>query len=79
MTVPLETVRRYLGPVGADPGCDASLETFDLFLEADLGGRSAPELYPAAAVHLEGCPDCREDYIGLRELVQSAAEWPAPG
>lgn len=78
MNVPLEMLRRLVGPPGADAGCDASLETFELFLEADLAGRPAAELYPAAAVHLEGCPDCREDYVGLRALVLSTAEWPSP-
>ena len=62
-----EVLRRFdLTTVGADPGCDGSLDTFELFLEADLAGQPAAELYPSAAVHLEGCPDCREDYAGLR-------------
>ena len=26
------------------------------------------------AVHLEACPDCREDYVGLRSLVQAGEE-----
>ncbi len=77
MSGPAEVLRRLIGPVGADPGCDGSLDTFELFLEADLAGQPAAELYPGAAVHLEACPDCREDYAGLRELVLAAAEWPA--
>jgi hypothetical protein len=76
MNVSVEVLRRLIGPAGADPGCDGSLETFELFLEADLAGEPASELYPGAAVHLEACPDCREDYAGLRDLVLAAAEWP---
>ena len=80
MNVPVEVLRRLIGPACADPGCDGSLETFELFLEADLAGRPAAELYPGADVHLEACPDCREDYVGLRDLVLAEAEWPAnPG
>lgn len=73
-------LRRLIGPAGADPGCDGSLETFELFLEADLAGQPAAEHIPCAAVHLEACPDCREDYIGLRDLVLAEAKGPAtPG
>jgi hypothetical protein len=80
MSGPAEVLRRVIGPVGSDPGCDGALETFELFLEADLAGRSAAEVYRGQAVHLEACPDCREDYAGLRELVLAAADYPAsPG
>ena len=80
MSASADLLRRLVGPTGVDPGCDGSLETFELFLEADLAGQPAAEIYPAAAVHLEACPDCSEDYAGLRELVVAAADWPAsPG
>ena len=74
MSGPNDVLRGWIGPVGADPGCDGALKTFDLFLEADLAGRPAAELYPGQAIHLEACPDCREDYVGLRSLVQAGEE-----
>jgi hypothetical protein len=74
VSVPPEMLRRLLGPAGDDPGCDGSLDSFELLLEADLAGRSAAALYPGAAVHLEACPDCRQDYVGLRVLVLAAGE-----
>ena len=80
MNGPADLLRTWIGSVGDDPGCDGALETFELFLEADLAGRRAAEQYPGQAVHLEACPDCREDYAGLRELVLASADWPAsPG
>ena len=69
MNGPADLLRSWIGPVGADPGCDGALDAFELFLEADLAGRPAADLYPGQAVHLEACPDCREDYVGLRALV----------
>ena len=75
MNASADVLRRLVGPTGADPGCDGSLQTFERFLEADLAGRPAAEIYPGAAVHLDACPDCREDYAGLRELVLAAADW----
>jgi hypothetical protein len=45
-----------------------------------LVGGASLELYPGAAVHLEACPDCREDYVGLRDLVLAEENRPAsPG
>ena len=77
MSGPADLLRSWIGPGGADPGCDGALDTFELFLEADLAGRPAADLYPGQAVHLEACPDCREDYVGLRELVLADGEGPA--
>jgi hypothetical protein len=67
-----EAVRELLGRHGADSGCDDSGEVLDQWIEAELAGLAAAELFPDVAVHLASCPDCREDYEGLRELVRSS-------
>jgi hypothetical protein len=64
-------IRRILGPDGPDAGCERSLELLDQVIEADRAGRAVRDAFPDIAVHLEACPDCREDYDGLRELVRS--------
>jgi hypothetical protein len=46
-----------------DPGCQATLDVFDLYVEADLSG-----IDPA---HLRSCPACRLDYEGLRAAVNA--------
>lgn len=63
--------RRLLGPAGDDPGCEGTLGRLDEL--AELGPALATPAGPLVAVtrHLEACPDCREDYEGLRELVRS--------
>jgi hypothetical protein len=68
--------QHLLGRRGADAGCDDSLEVLDLFVEEELEGRRAADTFPAVAVHLESCPDCREDYEGLRELARSNGSAP---
>lgn len=62
-------LRGLLGRRGDDAGCEESLEALDLVVEAELSGRPVAETFPAVAVHLDSCPDCREDYEGLRALA----------
>jgi hypothetical protein len=49
-----------------DPGCEATLEVFDLYVESDLSGVDAATRFPGAVAHLRSCPACRLDYEGLR-------------
>ncbi|HSL35156.1 MAG TPA: hypothetical protein VK871_15995 [Candidatus Limnocylindrales bacterium] len=69
-----DLLQSILGPAGPDAGCDGGLEVLDLFVEAELAGRPADALFPDVAVHIQACPDCREDYEGLRELARSDGE-----
>lgn len=69
-----DLLQSILGPAGPDAGCDGGLEVLDLYVEAELAGRPAAALFPDVAVHIEACPDCREDYEGLRELANTEPE-----
>jgi hypothetical protein len=64
-----DILRRVLGPTGSDPGCDHTGELLDQFVEAELAGRPAREMFPDVASHQDGCPDCREDHLALRDLA----------
>lgn len=64
-----EAMRGLFGRGGDDAGCEESLEVLDLVVEAELSGRPVAEAFPAVAVHLDSCPDCGEDYEGLRALA----------
>ena len=66
-------VRRILGRDGPDAGCDHSGELLDQLVEAEAAGRPAAELFPTVAAHLASCPDCHEDYLGLREAARVAS------
>jgi hypothetical protein len=54
-----------------DPGCQATLDVFDLYVETDLSGSDPAARFPGAAAHLRSCPACRLDYEGLRAAVDA--------
>ena len=54
-----------------DPGCQATLDVFDLYVEMDLSGIDPATRFPGAAAHLRSCPACRLDYEGLRAAVNA--------
>ena len=65
------TIQRILGPAGPDSGCDRAGDLLDQLVEAERAGRPMTEALRAVATHLEGCPDCHEDYLGLRALADA--------
>jgi anti-sigma factor RsiW len=71
MNQPGEALRWILGTSGPDAGCDRSGELLDQLIEAELAGRAASDEFPEVAAHLASCPDCHEDYVGLREVAMS--------
>jgi hypothetical protein len=68
-----------LGTPGDDAGCDGGLAFLAEYVEAELEGREARELFPALAAHLRNCPACAEDYEGLLALVRGARRAPGEG
>jgi hypothetical protein len=66
-------LRRILGTAGPDAGCDLSGDVLDQLIEAEGAGRPAAEVFPKVAAHLASCPDCHEDYLGLREAARIAS------
>lgn len=65
------TIRRILGPTGPDSGCERSGDLLDQLVETERASRPMTKALRAVANHLEGCPDCREDYLGLRALADA--------
>lgn len=65
-------LRRILGTAGPDAGCDLSGDVLDQLIEAEQAGRAAADAFPKVAAHLASCPDCHEDYLGLREAARAA-------
>jgi hypothetical protein len=49
----------------------------DEYVELELAGADAEAKIPGLRAHLEGCPACHEEYVGLRELA-AAPSPPAP-
>jgi hypothetical protein len=64
-----DELRRVLGPVGPDIGCDECFERLDEYVELELAGSDADAAIPGMRTHLEGCPACREEEESLRALL----------
>jgi hypothetical protein len=64
-----ELLERLLAPRGYEVGCDECFDRLDEFVELELAGSDADARIPGLRAHLDGCPACREEYQGLRELA----------
>jgi hypothetical protein len=68
-----QALRRLLGPVGPEVGCDTCFEELDRYVELSLAGLDADAAIPGLLAHLAGCPACREEHESLRAFVGSRA------
>lgn len=64
---------RLLGPDGYEVGCQECFERLDEFVELELAGRDGEQAIPGFRAHLQGCSACREEYEGLRALLEAHA------
>jgi len=56
-------------PAG-DPGCTATQEVLEVYVELELAGADPARLHPGPAIHLDACPACRADHDGLLEAAR---------
>ena len=64
-----DELRRLLGPSGPEVSCETCFELIDEYVDLELKGLDADARIPGMRAHLEGCPACREEHEGLRELA----------
>jgi hypothetical protein len=64
-----DALARALGPTGFEVTCEQCFELLDQYVELELAGADADAQLPGVRNHFAGCPACREDYEGLRDLV----------
>ena len=50
-----------------DPGCSATEDILEAYVELELAGKAPEHRYPRTAIHLQACPGCRADHDGLLE------------
>jgi predicted anti-sigma-YlaC factor YlaD len=67
-----EGLARLLGPTGPEVSCEACFEVIDEYVDLELQGLDADARIPGMRAHLDGCPACREEHEGLRELARGA-------
>jgi hypothetical protein len=68
-------VKRLLGPIGPELGCERCFKLIDQYVELELAGVNADACLPGLRHHLDGCPACREDHASLRALVGAEVAW----
>jgi hypothetical protein len=64
-----DPLTRLLGTAGEDSGCERGMAVIAEYIELELAGQNADDLFPDLAAHLRNCPACAEDYEGLVALV----------
>ncbi len=50
--------------------CDEFFAQMDLYAELVLAGKPAAEALPFIQEHLERCPDCKEEFEALLEVLR---------
>ncbi|HEX6723811.1 MAG TPA: hypothetical protein VF073_01085 [Gaiella sp.] len=65
-----EPLTGLLGMPGEDAGCNGGLAVIAEYVELEVEGRDARELFPGFATHLHNCAACAEDYESLVALVR---------
>jgi hypothetical protein len=53
-----------------DAGCAAGFEVLHRYVDEELAGGQAAQAHPGLAAHLQSCPACRQDYLGLVEAAE---------
>ena len=64
-----QALRRLLGPMAPEVGCERCFRDLDRYVELELAGADADAAVPGLRAHLDGCPACREEHESLRALV----------
>ena len=59
-----------LSAESVDAGCAAGFEVLHRYVEEELSGGQPAGSHPGLAAHLESCPACRQDYLGLVEAAE---------
>lgn len=83
--IPESNLERLLRAISAtseseseDIFCDQTQALLAAYIELEIAGEHAERAYPAVARHLVVCPDCREEYDALREVLTEPQEMSLP-
>jgi hypothetical protein len=71
-----DSLERLLGVGVEDPGCEATFEVLDRYVEAVLRGEDVKERFAGVIAHLRNCDACREDAEGLLAALREIESLP---
>jgi hypothetical protein len=63
-------VDALLAADSVDAGCAAGFEVLHRYVEEELRGGQPARTHPGMVAHLDSCPACRQDYLGLIEATE---------
>ncbi len=63
-------LRRVYATVEAEMDCDKVQSVLPALVDDEIAGGEARGRFSAAIAHLAQCPDCAEEYMGLREAAR---------
>jgi hypothetical protein len=63
------TKLRLFGPGTTELTCEECFEFLDQYVDIEVVGQDAEQVFPGMRAHLLGCPACAEEHDGLLELV----------
>ncbi len=58
--------------------CQALQDLLPRYIEVEIAGGDAAGQFPGARAHLDQCPDCAEEYAGLRQVAKLEARGGLP-
>jgi hypothetical protein len=61
-------------PASLPESCAAVLTSLDLYVSDELEGVDVRARHPAFWAHLQGCSECRAEYLELRDLLQAESD-----
>jgi hypothetical protein len=57
-----------------DAGCIAGEEILDAYVELEFAGEDPARVFPGTEIHLQSCPGCQADHVGLLEAARRFAD-----
>ncbi|HLV35741.1 MAG TPA: hypothetical protein VKY59_11530 [Spirillospora sp.] len=58
----------------ADCDCDAAYRQFECLAEQVVQGADMHDILPQVALHMDQCPDCKEEFEALVAIVRAERE-----
>ncbi len=74
----VQSIDRIYETAANEIDCDQLAELLPAYVEQELAHGSAAQQFPTVYAHLAQCPDCAEEYRGLRQVAEIEAQGELP-
>ncbi len=73
-----QSIERIYSTGDNEIDCEALQTLLPVYVDAEIAGVDPVARFPAAHAHLVQCPDCAEEYKGLRQVARLEAKGNLP-